>query len=78
MDGEWGRCAEYLRTSNSRLQDAVEEKAQIVQKFQLVGQFIDQMRNGHSALSQLTATQPTAAFDGPPSSTAPANSKPSF
>ncbi|KAG8931302.1 hypothetical protein FRC00_000835 [Tulasnella sp. 408] len=84
LDGEWGRCAEYLRTSNSRLRDAVEEKEETAQKLQFVGLVIDQMLKGHSVqvltqdLSRLTA-QPTAASSGPAySDPTPVESNPSI
>lgn len=84
LDGEWGRCAEYLRTCKSKLRDAVEEKEETAQKLQFVGLVIDQMLKGHSVqvltrdLSRLTA-QPTAASSGPASSDpTPVDSNPSI
>ncbi|KAG8923827.1 hypothetical protein FRC00_005807, partial [Tulasnella sp. 408] len=46
-DGEWGRCAEHLRVSHSKLRNAVEEKEETAQKLQFVGFVIDQIRKGH-------------------------------
>lgn len=46
-EGEWGRCAEHLRASNSRLRGAIEEKEESAQKMQFVGFVVDQIRKGN-------------------------------
>ncbi|KAG8914218.1 hypothetical protein FRC00_000494 [Tulasnella sp. 408] len=82
MEGEWGRCAEHLRTSNAKLRNAVVEKEETIQKLHLVGLVLDQMRRGNSVqlvsqdISRPTG-QPTAATDDVASSAAPEKSKPS-
>ncbi|KIO29992.1 hypothetical protein M407DRAFT_225669 [Tulasnella calospora MUT 4182] len=45
-EGEWGRCAEHLRASNSKLRNAIEEKEESDQKLQFVGFVIEQIRKG--------------------------------
>ncbi|KAG9042244.1 hypothetical protein FS837_011102 [Tulasnella sp. UAMH 9824] len=77
MEGEWGRCAEHLRTSNTKLRNAVGEKEETIQKLHLVGLVLDQMRRGNSV--QLVSQelprptgQPAAASDD---SAAPEKSK---
>ncbi|KAG8930809.1 hypothetical protein FRC01_002258 [Tulasnella sp. 417] len=57
MEGEWGRCAEHIRTFNSKLRDADEEKEETTQKFQFLGLVIEQMRKGDS-LHNLTDDLP--------------------
>ncbi|KAG8930807.1 hypothetical protein FRC01_002256 [Tulasnella sp. 417] len=46
-EGEWGRCAEHLRASHSKLLNAVKEKEESDQKLQCVGFVIEQIRKGH-------------------------------
>ncbi|KAG8952775.1 hypothetical protein FRC04_003699 [Tulasnella sp. 424] len=46
IEGEWGRCAEHLRASNTRLRSALEEKEESAQKLQFVGFVVDQIRKG--------------------------------
>ncbi|KAG9042248.1 hypothetical protein FS837_011106, partial [Tulasnella sp. UAMH 9824] len=46
-EGEWGRCAEHLRVSQSKLRHAVEEKEENAQRLQFVGFVVDQIRKGH-------------------------------
>ncbi|KAG8930804.1 hypothetical protein FRC01_002253 [Tulasnella sp. 417] len=46
-EGEWGRCADHLRASNSRLRGAIEEKEESAQRMQFVGFVVDQLRKGN-------------------------------
>ncbi|KAG8930502.1 hypothetical protein FRC01_002678 [Tulasnella sp. 417] len=46
-EGEWGRCADHLRASNSRLRGAIEEKEESAQRLQFVGFVVDQLRKGN-------------------------------
>ncbi|KAG8952779.1 hypothetical protein FRC04_003703 [Tulasnella sp. 424] len=45
-EGEWARCADHLKTSNTRLCSAIEEKEESAQKLQFVGFVVDQIRKG--------------------------------
>ncbi|KAG9042503.1 hypothetical protein FS837_010765 [Tulasnella sp. UAMH 9824] len=82
MEGEWGRCAEHLRTSNSKLRNAAAEKEEIFQDIQFVGLVLDQIRRGNrvqlvSQSSPRPTGQPDAASINPASSSATATFEPS-
>ncbi|KAG9042243.1 hypothetical protein FS837_011101 [Tulasnella sp. UAMH 9824] len=82
MEGEWGRCAEHLRTSNSKLRNAAAEKEEIFQDIQFVGLVLDQIRRGNrvqlvSQSPPRPTGQPDGASNNPPSSAATATFEPS-
>ncbi|KAG8930506.1 hypothetical protein FRC01_002682 [Tulasnella sp. 417] len=60
MEGEWGRCAEHIRTVNSKLRGAEEEKEETAQNLEFIGLVIDQMRKGNN-IHNLTEDLPRMA-----------------
>ncbi|KAG8952777.1 hypothetical protein FRC04_003701 [Tulasnella sp. 424] len=54
-EGEWGRCAEHLRASNTRLRSAIEEKEESAQKLQFFGFVVDQIRKGRYTEKEWTS-----------------------
>ncbi|KAG9042507.1 hypothetical protein FS837_010769 [Tulasnella sp. UAMH 9824] len=46
-EGEWGRCTDHLRASNSKLRNAVKGKEESDQRLQFIGFAIEQIRKGN-------------------------------